>query len=113
MAPCCLRRHHRGGRPGACTHPIPVYRADERDGRITVEGPVDPDIPERIPPSALDSAVLVGAGAAGATAAETLRRLGLHRPGYPDRPRKQLVDRPNWSESTMAALPPGRAVAPR
>ncbi|HEY5727417.1 MAG TPA: FAD-dependent oxidoreductase [Acidimicrobiia bacterium] len=86
-------------------NPIPVYRADERDGRITVEGPVDPDIPERIPPSAPDSVVIVGAGAAGATAAEALRRLGYTGPVtlVGDEP---PVDRPNLSKDYLAGTAP-------
>ncbi len=86
-------------------NPIPVYRADERDGQITVVGPVDPDIPERTPPVEPSSVVIVGAGAAGATAAETLRRLGYRGPVtlIGDEP---PVDRPNLSKDYLAGTAP-------
>ncbi len=86
-------------------NPIPVYRADERDGQITVDGPVDPDIPERTPPVEPSSVVIVGAGAAGATAAETLRRLGYRGPVtlIGDEP---PVDRPNLSKDYLAGTAP-------
>ena len=86
-------------------NPIPVYRAEEHEGRITVEGPVDPEIPERIPPEAPSSVVIVGAGAAGATAAETLRRLGYTGPVtlIGDEP---PVDRPNLSKDYLAGTAP-------
>ncbi|MGI8822050.1 MAG: FAD-dependent oxidoreductase [Acidimicrobiia bacterium] len=86
-------------------NPIPVYRATERDGEITVEGPVDPVIPERIPAVSPESVVIVGAGAAGATAAETLRRLGYAGPitliGE-----EGPVDRPNLSKDYLAGTAP-------
>ncbi|MBA2338398.1 MAG: FAD-dependent oxidoreductase [Acidimicrobiia bacterium] len=86
-------------------NPIPVYRATERDGQVTVEGPVEPSIPYRQPPANPESVVIVGSGAAGATAAETLRRLGYTNPitliGE-----EAPVDRPNLSKDFLAGTAP-------
>jgi NADPH-dependent 2,4-dienoyl-CoA reductase/sulfur reductase-like enzyme/nitrite reductase/ring-hydroxylating ferredoxin subunit len=86
-------------------NPIPVYETTERDGRIYVTGPStrEPSRPE--PPAAPSSVVIVGSGAAGATAAEALRRLGYEGP-------IQLVgdegpvDRPNLSKDYLAGTAP-------
>ncbi|MGH8915649.1 MAG: FAD-dependent oxidoreductase [Acidimicrobiia bacterium] len=86
-------------------NPIAVYQPTERDGRIFVTGPVESPPPERTPPSEPSSVVIVGSGAAGATAAETLRRLGYSKPivliGE-----EPPVDRPNVSKDYLAGTAP-------
>jgi NADPH-dependent 2,4-dienoyl-CoA reductase/sulfur reductase-like enzyme/nitrite reductase/ring-hydroxylating ferredoxin subunit len=86
-------------------NPIPVYRATERDGQIYVTGPVDSQTELRTPPSSPESVVIIGAGAAGATAAETLRRHGYTNPitliGD-----EAPVDRPNLSKDYLAGTAP-------
>lgn len=86
-------------------NPIPVYVATERDGRVYVTGPVDPPKEVRTPPSSPASVVIIGAGAAGATAAETLRRYGYTGPialvGD-----EAPVDRPNLSKDYLAGTAP-------
>ena len=84
---------------------LKVYEPTERDGRVFVNGPIDAPTPERRPPVAPASVVIVGSGAAGAAAAEMLRRLGytgsvsmigLEAP----------VDRPNVSKDYLAGTAP-------
>ena len=86
-------------------NPIPVYEVREEDGMVFVTGPVDPPTRDRTPASMPDSVVIVGAGAAGATAAETLRRLGYSGPitlvGD-----EAPVDRPNLSKDYLAGTAP-------
>ncbi len=86
-------------------NPIAVYEPSERDGRIFVTGPVDPPAMDRTPPSSPVSVVIVGSGAAGATAAETLRRLGYANPivliGE-----EPPIDRPNVSKDFLAGTAP-------
>lgn len=84
--------------------PIPAFEVEIRDGRIYVTGerhPTDPEPPASVP----DSVVIVGSGAAGAAAAETLRRrgysgqvtlIGTEAP----------VDRPNLSKDYLAGTAP-------
>src|SRR3970040_1159855 len=55
-------------------NPVPAYQVSERDGRIYATGPVDTSTREQSPPTKPASVVIVGSGAAGAAAAETLRR---------------------------------------
>lgn len=85
--------------------PIPVYQTTERDGRVYVSGPVDSPKEVRTPPSSPASVVIIGAGAAGATAAETLRRHGFTNPisliGD-----EAPVDRPNLSKDYLAGTAP-------
>lgn len=86
-------------------NPVPVYQVRERDGHLFVEGPVDAATPARRPRRAPVSVVIVGAGAAGATAAEALRRLGYAGPitlfGS-----EAPVDRPNLSKDYLAGTAP-------
>lgn len=86
-------------------NPIAVYEPTERDGRVFVTGPVDRPAIVRTPPSQPSSVVIVGAGAAGATAAETLRWLGYASPitliGE-----EPPVDRPNVSKDYLAGTAP-------
>ncbi len=85
--------------------PIPVYTVSERDGRCYVTGPIDSSPEERTPPSSPESIVIIGAGAAGATAAEALRRYGYTGPitliGD-----EAPVDRPNLSKDYLAGTAP-------
>ena len=85
--------------------PIPTYVATEREGRVYVTGPTEAPTVVRTPPSSPDSVVIVGAGAAGAVAAETLRRSGYLNPitliGQ-----EAPVDRPNLSKDYLAGTAP-------
>ncbi len=85
--------------------PIPVYAATRSDGRVYVTGPVELPPVRRTPPSSPDSVVIAGAGAAGAAAAETFRRLG-----YTGRivliGDEAPVDRPNLSKDYLAGTAP-------
>ena len=85
--------------------PIPVYQTTERDGRVYVNGPIDPDKEVPIPQFSPESVVIIGAGAAGATAAEALRRYGYAGPItlIGDEP---PVDRPNLSKDFLAGTAP-------
>ncbi len=80
---------------------IRVYNPEERDGHIYVTGPVEAPVPERTPPTSPDSVVIVGSGAAGAAAAEMLRREGYGGPvtmiGV-----EPPIDRPNVSKDYLA-----------
>lgn len=86
-------------------NPLNVYRPEEREGRVYVSGPVDASPPERTPPDSPSSVVIVGSGAAGAAAAETLRRLGYTAPitmiGV-----EAPIDRPNVSKDYLAGTAP-------
>ncbi|MGH8870871.1 MAG: FAD-dependent oxidoreductase [Acidimicrobiia bacterium] len=90
---------------GPALNPIRVYEPSERDGRVYVTGPVDAPIPDRVPPVTPTSVVIVGSGAAGAAAAETLRRLGYANPitliGE-----EPPIDRPNVSKDYLAGTAP-------
>lgn len=92
-------------RGGPAFDPLPRYETVRRDGRVIVgEAPVrDPLAPERPAVSGPDSVVIVGAGPAGTTAAETLRREGYREDILlvdpdPDAP----YDRPNLSKAFLA-----------
>jgi 3-phenylpropionate/trans-cinnamate dioxygenase ferredoxin reductase subunit len=88
--------------------PLPCWRVEEKDGRIRVLDRITP--PQRMPDgprSHPDSVVIVGAGAAGVIAADTLRREGFTGPitivdGDKDAP----VDRPNLSKDYLAGNAP-------
>jgi len=86
-------------------NPIRVYETSERDGRVYVTGPVDAHVPERTPAANPKSVVIVGSGAAGSAAAETLRRLGYDNPitliGE-----EAPIDRPNVSKDYLAGTAP-------
>jgi len=90
---------------GPALNPIKVYQPEERDGRVYVTGPVAAQIPDREPPTTPESVVIVGSGAAGAAAAETLRRLGYANPitlvGE-----EPPIDRPNVSKDYLAGTAP-------
>jgi len=84
---------------------LKLYQPTERDGRVYVNGPIDAPAPDRQPPVAPESVVIVGSGAAGAAAAEMLRRLGYTGPismiGL-----EPPVDRPNVSKDYLAGTAP-------
>lgn len=82
-------------------NPIAVYEIEERDGRVYVTGKrSDPGV-RSAPPRSPGSIVIVGSGAAGAAAAEALRRYGYDGPvsliG-----KEKPVDRPNLSKDYLA-----------
>ena len=91
---------------------LPCWNVDEHDGKATVTGRRAPMVtrsrarvaaPNELP----TSVVIIGGGAAGAVAAETLRRAGYDRPimiieGRPDAP----YDRPNLSKDYLAGTAP-------
>jgi 3-phenylpropionate/trans-cinnamate dioxygenase ferredoxin reductase subunit len=87
---------------------LPCWNVEERDGKATVttrRASATP--PARAPNDAPASVVIIGGGAAGTVAAETLRRAGYDRPiaiveGGPDAP----VDRPNLSKDYLAGTAP-------
>ena len=64
-------------------NPVPVYAVREEDGKVFVTGPVEAPQPDQAPVIAPESVVIVGAGAAGATAAGDPASAGLPRPGDP------------------------------
>jgi apoptosis-inducing factor 3 len=90
---------------GPALNPLKVYRVDERDGKVFVDGPVETSPPRRTPPVSPDSVVIVGSGAAGAAAAEMLRREGYTGPvtliGV-----EPPIDRPNVSKDYLAGTAP-------
>ncbi len=86
-------------------NPIPVYDLAEKDGRVYVTGPRTEVRPQPTPPTSPSSVVIVGSGAAGATASETLRNLGYDGPIHligDEGP----VDRPNLSKDYLAGTAP-------
>ncbi|HJR86014.1 MAG TPA: FAD-dependent oxidoreductase [Acidimicrobiia bacterium] len=85
--------------------PIPVYQTDEKGGRVFVTGTMARSDQRPTPPASPDSVVIVGSGAAGAAAAETLRRYGYEGPitliGG-----EAPIDRPNLSKDYLAGTAP-------
>jgi NADPH-dependent 2,4-dienoyl-CoA reductase/sulfur reductase-like enzyme len=82
-----------------------VYEVTERDGRIFATGPRQVEALQRTPPNQPASVVIVGSGAAGAAAAEALRRLGYAGPVIligDEAP----IDRPNLSKDYLAGTAP-------
>ena len=86
-------------------NPIPAYQTHEKDGRIFVTGTKERTGQRPKPPSSPDSVVIVGSGAAGAAAAEALRRYGYEGPitliGA-----EAPIDRPNVSKDYLAGTAP-------
>ena len=87
-------------------NPLPCFRVEEKDGVVAVRGRTH--APERASAAyAPASVVIVGAGAAGHAAAETLRREGYHgtlviATAEPT----GAVDRPNLSKDYLAGTAP-------
>ena len=87
--------------------PIPVYRVEERQGRLFVTGPVEVERPSPTPSLSPASVVIAGTGAAAAAAAERLREEGYQGPvtmigAEADGP----IDRPNLSKDYLAGTAP-------
>ncbi len=79
----------------------------EADGRIRVTGKAPSARPQRTPSHAPDSVVILGAGAAGNAAAETLRREGYEGPiTMIDADDGAPCDRPNLSKDYLAGNAP-------
>ena len=86
-------------------NPIPVFQTSMHDGKVFVTGVEQPVSAQPTPRSSPDSVVIVGSGAAGAAAAEALRRYGYLGPisliGL-----EGPVDRPNLSKDYLAGTAP-------
>ncbi|HEX2421228.1 MAG TPA: FAD-dependent oxidoreductase, partial [Acidimicrobiia bacterium] len=86
-------------------NPIATYQTSTRDGKIFVTGVGPPAGEQPTPRSSPDAVVIVGSGAAGAAAAEALRRYGYLGPisliGL-----EAPVDRPNLSKDYLAGTAP-------
>src|SRR5512134_1672122 len=85
---------------------IAVWTVERQGGRVRVTGKATPNV-QRRPRNSLASIAIVGAGAAGGVAAETLRREGYRGPitvfdAEPDSP----YDRPNLSKDYLAGTAP-------
>ncbi|MDB4981594.1 MAG: Pyridine nucleotide-disulfide oxidoreductase, FAD/NAD(P)-binding domain protein [Myxococcales bacterium] len=91
---------------GPALNALPCYSVERDGGRIRV-GARKPASAPAVPPAAPRTIVIVGAGAAGESAAETLRREGfageLRVFGADDAP---PVDRPNLSKDYLAGTAP-------
>ncbi len=88
---------------------LPRWDVEERDGHVRVTGPAAPREASRSRPKATapESVVIVGAGAAGIVAADTLRRDGYEgRLTIVDSDRDAPVDRPNLSKDYLAGSAP-------
>lgn len=88
-------------------NPLPCWSVERRGSRVVVGEKCAPPPPKSAPPHAPESVVIVGAGAAGNAAAETLRREGYRGPvtmvgAEPTVP----VDRPNLSKDYLAGSAP-------
>lgn len=83
------------------------YRVSVEGGRVRVVGRIAPPHESRRPARQLDSVVIVGAGAAGALAAETLRDEGFEgRVTLLEAEPNGPVDRPNLSKDYLAGHAP-------
>ena len=95
---------------------LPCWNVEENDGQIRVttraQRPKTPS--RRAKPSEPESVVIVGAGAAGIVAADTLRREGYEgRITIVDGDRDAPVDRPNLSKDYLAGSAPEEWVSLR
>ena len=103
---CFDARTGQAVRPPAL-NPLRRWTVERRGSRVFVGQPLAAPPAPRTPPSAVESVVIVGAGAAGNAAAETLRREGYAglvtmigtEPSVP-------VDRPNLSKDYLAGTAP-------
>jgi NADPH-dependent 2,4-dienoyl-CoA reductase/sulfur reductase-like enzyme/nitrite reductase/ring-hydroxylating ferredoxin subunit len=103
---CFSLRTGRTLRPPAL-HDLPCYQVDVRDGKIFVTGRKPAPASSRSRATAPGSVLIIGGGAAGDSAAATLRREGYAGPvtivdGDPDAP----YDRPNCSKDYLAGNAP-------
>src|SRR5687768_16992522 len=95
---------------------LPCWNVEENDGQIRVTSrAVRPETPSRrARPGGPESVVIVGAGAAGIVAADTLRREGYEgRITIADGDRDAPVDRPNLSKEYLAGSAPEEWVSLR
>lgn len=82
---------------------LPRWRVEEKDGKVFVRERINDPLPKRTPAHSPASVLIVGAGAAGNAAAETLRREGYEGPiTMVDRDPDAPVDRPNLSKDYLA-----------
>ncbi|HEY8176678.1 MAG TPA: Rieske 2Fe-2S domain-containing protein, partial [Gemmatimonadaceae bacterium] len=83
---------------------LACWAVEERDGTVIVRGKLAQPVPaRRTPKRSPKSVVIVGAGAAGESAAETLRREGYSGPiAMIDPDTSAPVDRPNLSKDYLA-----------
>ena len=88
--------------------PLRRYQVEVGDGIVRVTGPVEEsNSPPARPASAPESVVIIGAGAAGAVAAQTLRSEGYQGPiTVVDPDRNAPYDRPNCSKDFLAGNAP-------
>ena len=88
--------------------PVACWRTEQRDGKVYVRDLIEPTVPQAIADkSHLESVVIIGGGAAGNAAAETLRQEGYAGQitvlsADADRP----CDRPNLSKGFLAGTAP-------
>lgn len=86
-------------------NPIPIYDTTVRDGLIFVTGPRKAATAAPTPPLVPESVVIIGSGAAGAAAAEALRRYG-YTGSISLVGQEAPVDRPNVSKDYLAGTAP-------
>jgi len=86
---------------------LAVWVTEERGDTVRVVGRRGPGRPDRTPALAPESVVIIGAGAAGNSAAETLRRAGYTGPvSLVDPDEAAPCDRPNLSKDYLAGNAP-------
>jgi len=99
----------RTGRAVGCPalNPVACYRVEQSDGKAFVRSRIEPGAPATMPSGAPSSIVIVGAGAAGHVAAETLRRQG-YAASITLVGSEETVpcDRPNLSKDYLAGTAP-------
>lgn len=105
----CFSLEDGGVEGGPAFNPLGRWEVSEEDGTVRVGKRLtrDPLSPRRTPVHRPDNVVIVGAGAAGSSAAETLRLEGYEGPVWlvdpdPDAP----YDRPNLSKDFLAGEAP-------
>jgi 3-phenylpropionate/trans-cinnamate dioxygenase ferredoxin reductase subunit len=93
---------------GPALNPLPCWSVEEKGGRVRVSDKrphVDP--PPRLVGKGPESVVIIGAGAAGESAAEELRRRGYQGPvTLVDADAQTPIDRPNLSKDNLAGTAP-------
>jgi NADPH-dependent 2,4-dienoyl-CoA reductase/sulfur reductase-like enzyme/nitrite reductase/ring-hydroxylating ferredoxin subunit len=88
-------------------HDLPCYRVEARDGKVFVTGRMPVPASPRARATAPGSVLIVGGGAAGDSAAATLRREGYAGPiTIVDGDRDAPYDRPNCSKDYLAGSAP-------
>src|SRR5207237_9351632 len=97
-------------------NPIPCWKTEQRDGKVWVLHKLQPAAPQPSParPGAAQAIVIVGGGAAGNAAAETLRREGYAgRLTMLSADESVPYDRPNLSKNYLAGSAPEDWIALR